>query len=232
MKKFLCLILVLNFFSSNVSYAMIHDTFAETTLNKNLQIQEYKKEIITDNLITASFIQKHQNKLYTNKVTIVDDFANKNLAKYKNEKLISYKPISFENFQKTSIKIKPLKNITTKDKSLKEGSTIDFILTEDFYYNKKLFKKGSKIKATVENISLNEAFGMPANLELGQFKINNTRFDNNLKINGANRATWVIPVGYIGCCFFGVGILIFPIRGGHAKLKTHKIYNLVVNDFS
>ena len=232
MRKYLCLFLIMMFFYGNSSYAIINDDFADKTLNKNLKIHEYKNNLIIDDLITENFIQKYKNENYKQNIFIIDDFANKNLAEYKNEKFISYIPLNFKNFQKINLKLKPEKDITTKDKNLKEGSSINFVLTEDFSYNNKYYKKGTILKSKIENISQNHAFGIPANLELGNFKIDNTTIDGILKIQGADRSIWVIPAGYIGCCFFGAGILIFPVRGGHAKLNKNKIYNFSINDFS
>lgn len=231
MKKYLSLILIFSFVSSNASYAIVDD-FAKQTLNKNLKIQEYKKQIIVDDLITEDFIKINKDKVYTQKVYLIDDFVNNNLSSYKNEKLISYVPIDFANFKKGKIKIKSLDYVTTKNKTLKEGTIINFVVAEDFSYNNKRFKKGSLLKAKIENISQNQAFGIPANLEIGNFDISGTKLENTLKINGANRAAWVLPLGYIGLFFFGVGVLIFPIRGGHAKLYKNKTYDLVISDFS
>ena len=39
---------------------------------------------------------------------------------------------------------------------------------------------------------------------------------------------WVYPTGYILMPFFFIGLLIFPIRGGHAKLKPEKVYDIEI----
>lgn len=231
MKKLLALFLTMIFFTSNVSFAIINDDFANETLDKNLNIPEYKKQNINDNLITQKFINEHKNESYKKEFVIIDDFANKNLSQYKNIKLVHYVPVNFQNLQKISLTIKPTKNLTTKDKTIKEGANLKFILTKDFSYNNKTYKKGTEINARIENIFQNQPFGMPANLEIGNFQINNTNLDGELKLKGANRAIWVIPIGYVGMCFFGAGILIFPIRGGHAKLTKEKSYNLMIHSF-
>lgn len=232
MKKLLALFLTMIFFASNVSFAIISDDFVNETLSKNLKISEYKKQIVKDELITEDFIEKYKNKKYNTNFYIVDDLANENLSQYKNIKFVSYVPVNFENLQKVSIKIKPKNSLTTKDKSLSEGSNLIFLVAEDFSYNNNLYKKNAEINARIENISQNQAFGIPANLEIGNFKINNVALDGNLKLKGADRSIWVIPVGYVGCCLLGVGILILPIRGGHAKLIKGQTYNLVINSFN
>ena len=232
MKKCLALFLTMIFFASNVSFAIVTDNFVEETLSKNLKTVEYKKQIIKDELITEKFINEHKNETYKLSVYIVDDLANKNLSQYKNVKLVSYVPVNFQNLQKVSLKIKPKKYITTRNRALKEGTSLTFVLAEDFSYNNTLYKKGTELNARVENISQNQAFGTPANLEVGNFKIGNDFLDGTLQRKGANRAVWVVPVGYVGCCFLGAGLLILPIRGGHAKLNKGKTYTLIINSLS
>lgn len=232
MKKCLALFLTMIFFASNVSFAIVTDDFVEETLSKNLKTVDYKKQIIKDELITEKFINEHKNETYKLSVYIVDDLANKNLSQYKNVKLVSYVPVNFQNLQKVSLKIKPKKYITTRNRALKEGASLTFVLAEDFSYNNTLYKKGTELNARVENISQNQAFGTPANLEVGNFKIGNDFLDGTLQRKGANRAVWVVPVGYVGCCFLGAGLLILPIRGGHAKLNKGKTYTLVINSLS
>lgn len=231
MKKCFALFLTLLFFASNVSFAMINDDFVNETLNKSFKIPEYQRQIVKDDLITQVFVKEHKNESYgyNKKVLITDDLVEKNLLQYKNAKLVSYVPIDFGKLQKTTLKIKPKENITTKDNKIREGLILSFILAEDFSHNNINYLKGTEVQARIEKVSLNQSLGVPADVEIGNFEINGLHLDGNLKIEGANRAIWVLPVAYIGCCFFGAGLLIMPIRGGHAKLNKDKTYTLVVN---
>ena len=227
MKKYLSLFLLIAILSLNVSFAFIEpikDDFVDKSLNKNLKIEEYKPPKIKDNLISDDFILKHKNESYKKSFKIADEFVETSLKDFKKDKFIIYKPLDFSNYQIASAKIKTLNNFSTKDKNLKEGAKINFILVEDLNYKNKTYKKGTPLIGPVENISLNKAYGAPANLEIGKFQIEKDFLDASFKIDGANRSLWVIPVGYVGTFLLGVGVFIFPIRGGHAKIRKNKIY--------
>ena len=229
MKKYFSIFLTFIIINCNFSYALVNDDFVLQTLNKNLKIKEYKVELVKDDLIDKEFVFKYKNEKYPKMSVMTDDLVNSTLYKYKNQKLITYTPIDFSKLEKISVKLKPINYITTRNKTLKEGNNIEFVLVQDFFLNKKLYKKGTKINARIENIILNQAYGLPARIEIGDFRIDNTKLDGILTQQGANRALWVIPTGYIISAFFGVGFLIYPIRGGHAKLKQEKTYFLDIN---
>ena len=230
MKKILSLFLIFLFSFANASYAIVTDDFVEQTLDKNLKIKEYSPANIDDILITKDFVLRHKNEIYeSSNSQISDNFVNTSLNKYKNEKLVAYIPANFQNLQKMSMQLKAKKYLTTRNKKVKEGTIIEFVLAKDIVYNEKLYKKGSTVKARVENISLNQAYGIPAQLEVGNFSINNEKLDTKLSVQGANRALWVVPVGYVGTLFLCLGLFVLPIRGGHAKLSPNKTYNLLVN---
>lgn len=143
--------------------------------------------------------------------------------------MISYVPVDFNNLQKTTFKLKPNISISTGNKRLKEGSKIEFILAEDFWYKKQFFPKGTKVNAQVEIILPNSKMGFPSTLEIGNFQINNEKIDANLTKDGANRTIWLAPTIYITSLFFFVGLLLIPIKGGHAKLYKNKIYTVNAN---
>ena len=108
------------------------------------------------------------------------------------------------------IKVAPLKYHTTR-KDLFEGKIIDFILVEDTRINNKLYKKGTTIKARVETLSQNGAYGVPADLVIGNFTLpDNLTLHGDITQQGANRSLWVYPTGYILTPFFLIGLLIFP----------------------
>jgi len=196
----------------------IIDDFALKTLNQNLKITKENQEIIEDELV--------KNSLRTNaKITKeVHKPIQDNLAISLNESLMpknnTIKAIS--TFDK--IKISPIKNYTTRKAQLNDK--IEFILMEDIKINNISHKKGEKISANIENLSQNGAYGVPADLVVGNFKIGNQILDGTLTRQGANRAIWVYPSAYVLSVFFGLGLFVLPIRGGHAKLKPNKIYEI------
>ena len=233
MKKYLSIFLAFMLINCNFSMALVCDDFANQTLDKNLKIKEYKPELFKDELINRSFVLKHKNEKYFSPIALTkDDFADLTLSQYKNQKFITYVPVDFTKLEKITLKISPTNYITTRNKNLKEGEKIEFILAQDLNLNNKFYKKGTKLNARIENISLNRAYGFPAQLEVGEFSINNTKLDGFLVQKGANRALWVLPSAYIGNLFFGAGLLIYPIRGGHAKLKQQKTYTLNINNLN
>lgn len=137
---------------------------------------------------------------------------------------------NFDLEKRTPVKIKISENITTK-KNIKEGQELDFIVSEDVYENGKIFiPVNSIVKGKIETISMNQALGVPADIDIGNFiaKINGKDIVLDGKIHkvGANRAFWVYPIGCLAILFCFVGLVILPIRGGHAKIKTHQVYEV------
>ena len=105
----------------------------------------------------------------------------------------------------------------------------DFVLVEDVKINNVSFKKGAIIKARVETLSQNAAYGVPADLVVGNFTMpNNFILEGQISRQGANRALWVYPTGYLLTSLFLIGLPIFAIRGGHAKIKPHKVYEIEI----
>ena len=241
MKEIISLFLSLNFFFINCSFASaINDNLVEL-LDKNLKIQKVKQEPIVDDFANKTLdlnLKIKQGK----EVVIIDNLAeklNKNLKIEKENQRLVVDSFAL-NLNKTNkngadikydgdkIKVSPLKYYTTR-KELFEGKIIDFILVEDVKINNKLYKKGTLIKARVETLSQNSAYGVPADLVIGNFTLpNNFILHGNITKQGANRAIWVYPTGYILMPFFFIGLLIFPIRGGHAKLKPEKVYDIEI----
>lgn len=250
MKRILSFLIVLNILGLNFALAseVLVDDFLTNTLDKNLKVQKYKYVPIEDNL--ASDLPKNLKVEKYIDLKLQDNLANKlpkNLAQTK----YNYKPINDElvlyidktkikelNQQKVNldldkssiykIKVSPSKYQTTR-RNLYEGDYIDFILREDVEINNITYKKGTKIKARVETISKNGAYGVPADLVVGNFTLpNNQVLNGQIERQGANRALWVYPVGYMLTPFFLLGLFIFPIRGGHAKLYARKVYEVEI----
>ncbi len=185
---------------NKTSYQPIEDEFALKTLDKNLKIQEKRYiPIVDENLPVGTFYAV--------------DYYSKN------------RNFDFESTDTTIIKIKPSKHYSTKNK-LEIGKYLEFYLADDVSINNKTYKKGTKVKARVENISPNTMGGVPANLTIGNFILDNNNINSNIEVTGANRALWVYPVGYLGSAFFGAGLLLFLVKGGHAKFTPAKTYEI------
>lgn len=138
-----------------------------------------------------------------------------------------YKPLpsnkiktgNFEELNRIQLKIKSIEDISTKQ-DLEEGQKLIFLTTEDTVLkHNKVLAAGSRIIGKVETISKNEIKGVPANLIVGDFKIeymSNIKLEGQIKKEGANRALWVYPMLPI----------LFPVKGGHAKINSNDEYIL------
>lgn len=200
---------------------IIKDDFAQKTLSSDLKINTIKQKAIIDDFALRSLNPDLQIKK-ANYTTPVD-----NLAKRLDKNIVVKNDVKNKKIYIASsdvIKISPVKNYTTRNSAL--GDNVDFILMSDTKINNVLYKKGYPISAKVENISQNGAYGVPSDVVIGNFKIENQILDGNITKQGANRAIWVYPTAYILLPFFGMGLFVLPIRGGHAKLYSNKIYEI------
>lgn len=246
MKKLASIFLCLNLLIINQSVLcaeLFSDTLAEK-LDKNLKIEKPKQTIIKDEFVLNTLSPDLKiNNVKQN--TIVDEFALKSLNPNLQIKKANYVPLSDnlanrldknlvvknnkENKKIYSastdvIKISPVKNYTTRNSAL--GDSVNFVLMSDTKINNTLYKKGYPISAKVENISQNGAYGVPSDVVIGNFKIENQILDGNITKQGANRSIWVYPTAYMLLPFFGMGLFVLPIRGGHAKLYSSKVYEI------
>lgn len=138
-----------------------------------------------------------------------------------------YKPLpsdriktgNFEELNRIPLKVKIIEDISTK-KDLREGQKVIFLTTEDTVLrHNKVLAAGSRVFGTVETISPNEMKGIPANLTIGNFKIeymSTVKLEGEIRKEGANRAFWVCPLLP----------LLFPVRGGHAKIDAEEEFTL------
>lgn len=125
----------------------------------------------------------------------------------------------FEALNRIPMKLKILSEVSTKS-NIFEGKKLVFTTTEDVVLtHKKVLPAGSRVFGTVETISQCEKSGIPANLIIGNFKI---EYMPNVKINGqilkvgANRSAWVrflYP-------------LLFAVKGGQAKILPNEIFEV------
>lgn len=241
MKKIIASFLLLNILSFNCSFANVIDDNLVELLDKNLKIQKVKQEPIIDDFVKQSL--NPNLKIKNSEKIIITDKLTENLDKNLKIQKESQRPVIDSlalNLNKTDknsadikfdgdkIKVAPLHYLTTR-KDLFEGKIVDFILVEDIKINNKTYKKGTLIKARVETLSQNGAYGVPADLVVGNFTLpDNFVLHGNITKQGANRAIWVYPTSYLLSFCFGLGLLILPIRGGHVKLKPEKVYNIEI----
>ena len=200
---------------------LISDELIEN-LNPNLKIKERKETFENDDLV--KYLNQNLKISKTKVEPIKDDFIVQNLNTSKISRI--NKANKAINFDKT-IKISP-KNFYSTKENLKEGKAIEFVLLDEIKINNKIYPKNSTITASVKNITQNSTFGLPSDLVIGNFQLQDLNFNSEFSIKGANRALWVYPAVYGLSCFFGAGLLFIPIRGGHAKLIPNKIYEIEI----
>ena len=243
MKRIIGAFLSLNILFVNSTFASaIEDDFANSTLDKSLKIQKVKASLIEDDFVNSTLdknLKITKEKQIEIKDFLAENTLDKNLKiKKENKKLFADNLVLNLNggksdvkevaFQLDKIKLYPKQFYTTKT-GLYEGDKIEFILAQDVKIDKKVFKKGDIVKARVEMVSKNGAYGVPADLVVGNFVLSdNSILNGQLVKQGANRALWVYPTGYILSSFFLIGLPIFAIRGGHVKLKPNKVYEIEI----
>lgn len=247
MKKIISIFLCSSMLSLNFAFAQVFSDSLAEQLDKDLKVQKVKYQPIEDKFVLET-LNPNLKVVKVKQVEIKDDFADKtldqnlkvqiakqaqivdNLAKEIDKSKISteVKKIVVNNFADGKIKVSPLNYHTTRQ-NLSEGDIIDFVLVEDIKIENVFYKKGTTIKARIETLSQNGAYGVPADLVVGNFTLPNKKVLNGqIERQGANRALWVYPVGYTLTCFFFIGLPIFAIRGGHVKLKPEKVYEIEI----
>lgn len=231
MKKIIALFVCLQILSSQaLALDVIKDDFAEQTL-KSYKNQKYGAGVvfIEDNLLDKDFY-KNAGKLEKKKLEpVYDNFA---LESFKGKKIEFPKPYldyDYTSIEKYPVKLKVAQYISTKQ-GLNEGSSLIFYTYEDAKLpNGVVIPKNSEVSARLETVAKNGAMGVPADMIVSNFTLQNyqnIKLVGTIEKTGANRALWVYPVGYAGIYFFGLGLLLFAVRGGHAKMKPGEIYTV------
>ena len=114
------------------------------------------------------------------------------------------------------VKIKPLQKITTSNIDLKEGDSLDFIISEDVLINSKLYlKRGEKVQGIITGLEDNNYVVQPAKLYIENFK---TTTENGmpLKLKG------IIYKSGNDHQVFGEFIIFDLLRGGEVQIKPAK----------
>ena len=195
---------------------VIQDTFAEQSLDKNLKIKAVSCKLLKDTFA-------EQNKIKsTYKAKVVD--YNENIPKVENKPIFK-KVVVIDQTAMTAVPVRIKKYFTTK-KKIQEGDYIEFETTKDIVLNKKTYPAKTTVKARIETVSLNKSMGVPSDLVVGNFSLDEIPLGGEINKIGANRSLWVYPCVYGTSWFFGLGLLFIPIRGGHAKIKTTETYTL------
>lgn len=136
---------------------------------------------------------------------------------YRNVYSNKIKTPTFEELNRIPLKLQVISDISTK-RNLTEGQKVVFLTKENIVLtHKKVLPAGSRVFGTVETISQNEPFGVPANLIIGNFKIEympTIKLEGQIIKQGANRTYWAFNP------------LFFAVRGGHAKIKADEVYTV------
>lgn len=240
MKKILAFIISLNF-ALMPAYCTISDDFADSSLDKTLKIKITSQKSVQDDFVQNSLDKNLKIRTYKYS-PVVDNFgeSNKNkntavkkyglvqetLPKINEQNKIQRKIVITDINSGISVPIKICNNYSTKDK-FDEGDYLDFKTTKEVLINQKIYPEGTPVKARIENVSKNLSWGVPADLVVGNFSIDNIPLAGEIEKTGANRSLWLKPcVICVSLLFFGAGVLLIPIRGGHAKIRTSQIYTL------
>ena len=240
MKKIIALLVCLQFMVMP-SYGMITDDFVENLPNKNTGPLKPQKIKITDDFVEET-LNKNVKTDIKKHAEITDEFAQKNRNKnvksnnpvYIEETLpektaggIKKKVVTVDKSNMTPVRVKIKNYYSTKSrKQIQEGDYIEFVTVDDVTVNKKSYPAGTEVMARVETISMNQNMGVPADLVVGNFNIDNNLLSGEIAKTGANRSLWVYPAMCLTVWFYGAGLLFTFVRGGHAKIKKSEIFTL------
>ncbi|MDD3593012.1 MAG: hypothetical protein PHX18_00120 [Candidatus Gastranaerophilales bacterium] len=206
----------------------VEDDFAKKSLNKeNIQKPDYTNKLINSPL---DFFKKEKKQ----EVIISDEQIKKYLEEKKYEIPQVNLVYDYTSIEQYPIKIKVAKYVTSKQKNA-EGQFINFYTKEKITLKDgTILPANTLITGRIETIAPNQVMGIPADIDIGSFKIDNypnINIQGTLDKKGANRAIWVYPLAYSGIIFFGIGVVVtyflfMPIRGGHAKLQKWQTYTI------
>lgn len=200
-----------------VQQPVIKDTFVEKTINTNAKYKPAKNNVIID-----SFAENNKNKNQYTKPVV--DFSEQKIIV--SQKTTQPRKIAITNEENSiPIKIRVKNYISTKQK-FDEGDFIEFETLSEVKIKNKVYPAGTIVKARIETISYNKIWGVPSDLIIGNFSIDGKRLAGEISKTGANRSLWLYPTIYMTTLFFGVGLLLIPIRGGHAKIKPQQSFTV------
>ncbi len=235
MKRILLLLLVLFFQAQSALCAVdkppventkITDEFVQSSLTGN-----YKKPLVNEPKYTDDFVKATLSNKYAkpieNTSTVGDEVVKRTLtASY--QKPYTNTKYNYDSIDYVLFKIKIKNKLSSRN--AREGQQILFETVEPVKINDEIkFNKGTEVLAKIEFVSLNEMRGEPATLIIDNFEIKNYpqyKLSGQIYKEGAKRSYWVHPVSIVLLPFWGTGLLLHLIRGGHAKITPNKVYKL------
>lgn len=243
MKKFLITLICHNLLVMP-AFCMMSDSFVEETLDKSKPLPKAKIIHITDDLAEKS-LQGSKPKVIQTR-PIIDEFAESNHAKNSvligptdlHEFVPKHTSQDYANYKKAvvadkleleQIEIRICNYLTTRNRKVDEGDYIEFETLKPITIKNVIYPKGTIVRGRIETISQNKTKGVPADIVIGNFTIDNNPLIGEIEKTGANRAIWLYPTSCIGCGLFGLGVFLLFIRGGHAKISQKKHFILHVN---
>ena len=239
LKKYLAILISINILTLP-AYCTISDDFVEKTLSNKQNIKILKQPIIKDTFVEQTIDKNLKHKAVKENI-IIDEFAenNKNKNQYTRpnisfyeEKIVISKELTqprkfmmIDNENLIPIKVRIKNYLSTKQK-IDEGDFIEFETITELKVKNKSYPVGTTIKARIETISYNKIWGVPSDLTVGNFSIDNTPLKGEINKTGANRSLWLYPTIYLTGFFLGIGFLLIPIRGGHAKIRPQQVFTV------
>lgn len=159
----------------------------------------------------------------------IDTFVENIVKKENIEKPYKNLNYNYQSTKKIPIKIF-IKEKIKSELDLYEGKTVDFIVSGDVYYNKRLIiPSGKIIKAKVGTIIKNGMNGIPASIIFDSFEIEGikqSQISDSVEVFGQDRSLIVFPLKWALTFLPPTGSLTNFIKGGHAKLKPGKILKI------
>ncbi len=155
-----------------------------------------------------------------------EDTINTGNLKLKEPKL-KYNPENFEDLYERIIVVSPVRHLSFE--RIKENDEIELMIVKDS--DKWNLKKGDKIKAKVEAISPNNYFGIPQEVILDNYTINDTTTaKGEIQLSGANRALWIHPLSLTLNALCCVGFLLYFVKGGKVKLSPNQQFEIFLKE--
>ncbi len=242
MQKYLISFICFNILSMP-AFALINDDFVDSTLDKTKPYPAHIIKNITDDFADTNL----KNIPLTKRETpiIIDEFAENNNSKNTslNQHIIINEVLPKSNYKSlvygkkeavidkigmTPVQIRIKDKITSKFIKIDEGDYVEFETVKPVVINNKEYPTGTTVKGRVETISPNDMRGTPGDIVISNFEIDGIKMHGELAKTGANRTLWLYPTSIVFSAFFGLGVLLLFIRGGHAKITPAQVFTVYV----
>ncbi len=211
--KSAALFLVFSFLTLNVF--AFEDELTGKQFSNTKEIKTYNPVILDDNIHSSKEVKQYNYVPINDTITSSD----KELKK-------EYKQENFEDLYEKRIIISPNKRMSFD--RFKEGDEIELVIAKNS--ERWNLKKGDKIKARIETISPSSFFGIPEEVIIDNFTINDKKANGAITLRGANRSYWVAPLSTALNVFFCAGVLLYFVKGGKAKLNPHQQFEVFLTE--